>query len=159
MTSRGLAIVLALSLEVVGACATHKAAWPRFEEADLSVPHLADEVCGGQDSAAEIRVRVVDSTGARLPQVPVFLVPFSHGRPGQTIGERGLGVFTDSSGEAVLRGTGGISRYVVLAAMAAFLPEVRVFEIPQGCSGSLSIRLRVATREELDGLNAGRTAE
>ena len=140
------------------ACAAHQA-HPQALHADLTYPRLPDEVCDSTHEVSQIRLQVVDSTGSPLPQVPVFLIPFSFGKPGEPEPARPPGVFTDSQGQAVLEGRSRVSDYAVVVTMAAFVPEVRAIAVPLGCSGRMKISLRLATRERLDALNSGRISQ
>jgi hypothetical protein len=124
-----------------------------------SYPRLADERCVEPELGGTVVVTVADEAGVRLPQVPVFLIPLTFGRLGETTPSPPVGAYTDARGQAVLKTTAGFSRYALTSAMGGFVPRVRVFELAAGCSGSAPLTIRLATDERLDALNSGRTVE
>jgi hypothetical protein len=130
---------------------------PMALHADMSYPRPTNEVCSGGTAPGSLRVEVTDELRTALPQVPVYLLPMGFARVAAGAPPSPTAISTDSAGVATFNGPGG--EYTVVVAMAGFVPQMRAIEIGPGCSGTLKVVLRVALRERLEALNAGRPAE
>ena len=124
--------------------------------ADTSYPRPGNEVCLADRAFGSLRVEVTDELQAALPQVPLYLLPMGYARVAAGAPPSPLAASTDSTGVATFNGLAGVSRYTMVAAMGGFVPETRAIEVGPGCSGTLKVVLRVALRDRLDALNAGR---
>ena len=127
--------------------------------ADTTYPRPTNEVCSADSALGSLRVEVTDELHTALPQVPLYLLPMGYARVAGGAPPSPTAVSTDSTGVATFNGLRGDSRYVIVAAMGGFVPEIRAIEVGPGCSGILKVVLRVALRERLDALNAGRPVE
>lgn len=151
---------LVSAIAVVATACSLRSTPPMALHGDLSYPRPRNEVCPADGASASLRVQVTDQLNAVLPGVPLYLLPLGSGQVAGGVSPNPIATSTDSTGLATFDGVDDkSSRYTLVAAMAGFVPEVRAIEIRPGCSGELTVLLRVASRERLEALNAGGPVE
>ena len=144
-------------LSATTACAL-RASPPMALHADLTYPRTRNEACS-REGPASLRVEVTDQLNAGLPQVSVYLIPMPFVAAHQDVPWNAVAAYSDRTGVATFPDLGQATRYTAVASMPGFMPEVRAIEVPPGCSGTLTVILRIASRARLDALNAGRPVE
>jgi hypothetical protein len=123
---------------------------------NIEYPHTIGEKCDDHGQKATVTVHVTEGTGLDVPGAAVYLIDADGSGRATPTGWQVKA--TDQSGQASIVFERW-ARYFVVVQLTGFMPEMRALESRPGCVGTLPVRLRVATTEYLQRLNAGRGAE
>jgi streptogramin lyase len=112
---------------------------PIMMDADIGYAPPGAETCQNEPREPELRVSVTDTTGGALPGAPVSLIDLQSSTPAQVWR-------TDQQGEVTIHAKES-GEYVVTAAVAGFVPEVRGVSLSSGCSGRVTFALKLSIRK------------
>lgn len=106
---------------------------------------LEQRVCGEASTQAEVTIRVRDQDGAPIPGVHVHLLQADASADAPASVTQGT---TNATGGVTLRAAGN-HYYSLLVGPVGFVPEARQFLLEEGCTGTVTLTLRVLQVEGL----------